>query len=479
MQGLYGNEQGIVHALNPHVHAGGHAGKHSFCLIQRDDSGVGAVGSSLVNFGHSTRQNIVADGTDRNVCLLSHRQGENVPLVYADGYGHLGVRGQGNQFHGFLAAGLRLIQVRHRVHAAGDGRGQAAPVLDFQQFQQVFFGFPAGLQQGVIVGAGAGVRQGEQGGGSGNGLVFLHIDSADRSGVAGDSQGGVDVKTAFPHFAAVLGHHRDGIPIQGAVIGNQNRGGAADYGFHHAILLGAVGQLHHHGGPLRQCVGFHVHGHIAIQGQHRQGPVFHHHVGDPVLFLGIEELHPAGNAGGDAAADPVSLCSGDVVVQVIQGVLKGRHGAAQARHIHGSQQVPFCHRVPELHQDFRDFHPCRGADHFRIHIFQHSRSGDQGADGAPLDLGAEDFSVGKGELLPHPSAQGGDTQNQGDHQNAGDDGSGADALVPPLFLGLAQGLKQGVVPLRLGDGGIFLIVLVHRNSFRLCEVYQGTSEWLM
>ena len=313
MQGVHRNQNGVVHALNPHVHAGGHAGEHPGHLVQRDDRRVIAGGAGFVDLRHHAGKSLVADGADGNVRLLPQLQGEDVGFVHADGHGHTDVRGE-NHNVGDLFFRVLVVQIGHGVYAAGNGGSQAVVSLDLQQLQKGFLLFAPLPQQRVIACAGGSVLQGEQGGGGIDLLIQRCVHSADGAGVAGDGERIVDVQCAASQFCAGFRLHRHGFAVFGAVVRHQNGGGAALGFLHGAFDLLTVGKNHRYRVAFAQGVGFDVRGHVTVQRNFRQPAMLHHDVLHKLGRLSVDDLHPPRNACGYVAADGIPVGVGDLVV---------------------------------------------------------------------------------------------------------------------------------------------------------------------
>ena len=314
MQGVHRNQNGVVHALDPHVHAGGHAGEHPGYLVQGDDRRVIAGGAGFVDLRHHAGESLVADGADGDVRLLPQLQGENIGFIHADGHGHADIRGEDYDIRNLFR--VLVVQIGHGIHAAGNGGGQAVISLDLQQLKKGFLLFTPLPQQRVIACAGGGILQGEQGGGGIDLLVQGRVHGADGTGVARDGERIVNVQCAASQFRAGSRFYRYGFAVFGAVVRHQNGGGAAHGFLYGAFDLLAVGKNHRYPVAFAQGIGLNVHGHVAVQRNFRQSAMLHHDVLHKLTLLGIDDLHPPRNACGDVAADGIPVGVGDLVVQV-------------------------------------------------------------------------------------------------------------------------------------------------------------------
>ena len=260
MNGLNGDQNGIVHALNPHADTGGHAGEHPLCLRHLDHSGVGAGGrAGAVDLGQRTLKGILADGADGDRNGLTQFQREDVCLVHADGHGHFFVSRKGDDCRGGI---LRMI---HTVNTAIHLRQNSAITLDGQQLQKGLLQLCTLPEKGIVVCAVTGVFQSEQLGGIGYLCVQRGIHLGNGTCVAGDLECAVDVELAGPQLGAFAIAHGDCFIVFGAVVGHKDGGLAAHNGFHGARDLLFVGQLHGNTVACAERIGLDVHRHVAVQ----------------------------------------------------------------------------------------------------------------------------------------------------------------------------------------------------------------------
>ena len=208
---------------------------------------------------------------------------------------------------------------------------------------------------------------------------------------------------------------------QRAIVRNQNGCLAACAIFHRTVDFIAFCTDHSNGITHGQRIGFQIHCHVAIQGNHSQSAVGHHNVCHIVLLIRVEDLHPAGNTGFYVCADLVALCLADLLIQRVNIRLQLGHCGTDRTHIHGGDQITRIHTVTVTNQNIGQFHTGGDAHRFRIHILQCAGSGDHGADGTGGNLVGQHFHIGRSKLLPHPAAQNCHTnrqdQSQHDHDN--------------------------------------------------------------
>ena len=463
MQRVGRDQNGVVHTLDAHIHTGGHARKHAGDLVQENLRRVGAGGVGFIDLGHFTAQRIAADGLHGDACRLPHRQGENIRLIHADGDGHAHIRRQHHNVRGRAVA----VQIRHGIYAAGDGRGQAAAFLDLQQLQQRLLLLAAAAQQRIIAGAGGGICQAEQAAGCINHLVQRYIHPAHGAGIARDLQSSVNIQ--FARAQSLAGRCLDGDRIAAgrAIVGHQHGGSAVYRLFHGTGDPAAVREGDRHRISRLGRTGLNIHCHISVQRELRQCAVGHHGVLYRCALLHIEHFHPAGHPGSDVAADGIALGIGNVVIQRLDLRLQRRHGAADAGHIHGSQQVALLHRIAVLHQYLRYLHAGGHGNRLGIHIGEHPGAGHHRADGSPLHLGAEHLLRAGGELLLHLTAQIENAAGQPRRQKAYNDDHRADDLPPPGLFVPAKHLKQRFIP-----AGRYILL---RFSDHNCSLPSGSS----
>ena len=129
------------------------------------------------------------------------------------------------------------------------------------------------------------------------------------------------------------------------------------------------------------------------------------------------------------------------------------------------------HDLAVFYQNLQQLHTGRYFDGFCIHIAQNTASGNQGADGAGLDVVGQYVICRRTELLLHilpqyrNSNSESDTHHQKQNQNGGDD--------PAFFLfpGFVQSFEQRVIALLHGfllekpRHVVHFILCRHRGSF--------------
>ena len=176
MYRIHRNQNGFLNALDLHIHACSHSGKHAFRLGEFHNSGVqrytGAAAGSLADLGNGAGIAVVTHRRNGDGSFLSNFQGEDVGFTDADSNLDALVWSQGEKrvFHRSIHS---FFIIFHAADQTVIGSQDGAILIDGQQFQQDFFLLIALAQQTFIVGGIAGVRQGEQGGIAVNLLVFL------------------------------------------------------------------------------------------------------------------------------------------------------------------------------------------------------------------------------------------------------------------------------------------------------------------
>ena len=150
------------------------------------------------------------------------------------------------------------------------------------------------IHQLLILGGVAGICQRHQGLTGGDFLTNADRDPGHGAGVGEGIPGAVNVQRSGAQVRTVFQGYLDGL-LRGIVFVLYGDGKLSlNVGFHGAGNLGAVLQGDDNrgvNGQIRVCL--HLNRHFVVQGQHRQGAVFHHHIGDPGIFLGVNHLHRA------------------------------------------------------------------------------------------------------------------------------------------------------------------------------------------
>ena len=479
MQRLDGDQEGIFHALDPDADAGGHAREHTLRFLQFHDSGVSSRrGAGPVDLRKCTFEGILADGADGDGHRLSYLQGKNVRLVHTDGDGHFFVGREGNY------GGSCLIAVVHAVNAAIPGCQHSAVPLNGQKLQKGLLQFCPLTKEGIVVCAVVCVLQSKQLGAVGYLLVFGNADRGDRTGKAGDTQGAVNIQVASPQSRAFAVQHRDGIIVQGAVVGDQDGDSCTYHRLHRAGEFLFVGL--HHGDLLTygQGIGLDVHRHIAVQTHKGQRAIGVHHIRHIRALFAEHRLDTAGNACDNPGVGSVILRVADFFVQRFNIRLQVCHSADDRSHIHRCQDVALCNRliVTDLYR--RDLHAGGHGDRFQVLVGQAAAAGDHRADRAGGDGVGLDFALSGGKLIAHLLLQQAHRHRQSDGKHQYDGNHRKDDPAFFSFFVLTQRFKKRVI-LFLGLGsflfGLFaeqrrpLILQPHMRSFLCRKTYDRGS----
>ena len=165
MQGVYRDDDGIVHALDADDHLGGHSLQHFRGFLQpyhcRVAGDAGGAAGRFVDFRHTAGKGLVADGAYRHSRSLSELQRKDVALVHVDGYFRADIRRKRKQGRLRVSADRGLIVI-HAADRSAERRNNAAAAIDLHQFEEIVFKRLPFFYQRLISGGIGSVGQAEQ-----------------------------------------------------------------------------------------------------------------------------------------------------------------------------------------------------------------------------------------------------------------------------------------------------------------------------
>ena len=150
------------------------------------------------------------------------------------------------------------------------------------------------IHQLLILGSVAGICQRHQGLTGGDGLPDADRNPGYGAGIGEGIPGAVNVQRSGAQVRTVFQGYLDSLLWGIVLVLHGDSKLSLNVGFHGAGDLGAVLQGDDNrsvNGQIR--VRLHLNRHFAIQGQHRQGAVFQHYIGNQIIFLGVNDLHGA------------------------------------------------------------------------------------------------------------------------------------------------------------------------------------------
>ena len=213
------------------------------------------------------------------------------------------------------------------------------------------------IHQMLILGGVAGIGQRHQGLTGGDLLTNTDGDPGHGAGVGEGIPGAVNVQRSGAQVRTVFQGYLDSL-LWGIVLVLHGDGKLSlNVGFHGAGDLGAVLQGDDNrgvNGQIRVCL--HLNRHFVVQGQHRQGTVFQHYIGNQIIFLGVNHLYRARGQGGDGGGCGIGTGGADFIGQVVQRFLNLGDGVHHTDPVHGGNGLPFRDAVAIAYQVLRDFH---------------------------------------------------------------------------------------------------------------------------